>query len=61
MNTLIRKWLAVGLWVLASAALHAEMPGKDTVSLVVVGDIMLEDGPSQAMRRGRDPFAGFAK
>ena len=34
---------------------------NSTVSLVVVGDIMLEDGPSQAMRKGKDPFAGFAQ
>ena len=30
------------------------------LSLVVVGDIMLEDGPMDAMRKGQDPFAGFA-
>ena len=31
------------------------------LSLVVVGDIMLEDGPMDAMRKGQDPFAGFAR
>jgi poly-gamma-glutamate synthesis protein (capsule biosynthesis protein) len=31
-----------------------------TVSVVVVGDIMLEGGPLRAMQRGQDPFASFA-
>ena len=44
----------------AAAPVAASAPGAGTVSMVVVGDIMLEDGPSQAMRRGQDPFAGFA-
>ena len=30
------------------------------LSLVVVGDMMLADGPMDAMRKGQDPFAGFA-
>jgi len=30
------------------------------VSVVVVGDIMLEGGPLRAMQRGQDPFASFA-
>ena len=41
----------------------ANAPRPDTqgpLSLVVVGDIMLEDGPMDAMRKGQDPFAGFA-
>lgn len=31
-----------------------------SVSVVVVGDIMLEGGPLRAMQKGRDPFASFA-
>jgi poly-gamma-glutamate synthesis protein (capsule biosynthesis protein) len=31
-----------------------------SVSVVVVGDIMLEGGPMRAMQRGQDPFASFA-
>ena len=31
------------------------------LSLVVVGDMMLADGPMDAMRKGKDPYAGFAK
>jgi len=31
-----------------------------SVSVVVVGDIMLEGGPLRAMQRGQDPFASFA-
>ena len=30
------------------------------LSLVVVGDMMLADGPMDAMRKGQDPYAGFA-
>lgn len=31
-----------------------------SVSVVVVGDIMLEGGPLRAMQKGQDPFASFA-
>lgn len=31
------------------------------LSLVVVGDMMLADGPMDAMRKGQDPYAGFAE
>ncbi len=41
-----------------SAARRPDTQGP--LSLVVVGDIMLEDGPMDAMRKGQDPFAGFA-
>lgn len=33
---------------------------QEPVSLLVVGDIMLDGLPEQVMRRGQDPFAGFA-
>ena len=52
---------AIGMWLLSACmAIHAAAPKAETVTLVVVGDIMLEDGPGRAMRRGQDPFAGFA-
>jgi len=34
---------------------------SDTVQVVITGDIMLGGLPEQAMRRGKDPFAGFAQ
>lgn len=34
--------------------------GQGTVSVLVVGDIMLDGLPEKAMARGQDPFAGFA-
>ncbi len=36
------------------------MPASAAVSLVVVGDIMLEGGPERAMRARRDPFLDFS-
>jgi len=47
----------------ANMQANANVRRPDTagpLSLVVVGDIMLEDGPMDAMRKGQDPFAGFA-
>ena len=41
-----------------SAARRPDTQGP--LSLVVVGDMMLEDGPMDAMRKGQDPYAGFA-
>jgi len=69
LNRAAGLWRALAAAWLLGACLGAQAaapeapaaPGAGTVSLVVVGDIMLEDGPSQAMRRGQDPFAGFAK
>ena len=51
---------ALLLGVFATHAFAQTAAASPTVSLVVVGDIMLEDGPSFAMRKGKDPFAGFA-
>jgi poly-gamma-glutamate synthesis protein (capsule biosynthesis protein) len=59
-----------GTWAQAGAASPALPPvvskvvskaASERVTLVVVGDIMLEDGPMKAMRKGQDPFAGFAQ
>lgn len=47
-----------GLWLCWSLVLSAAEP--ETVSLVVVGDIMLDGLPERVMRQGRDPFASFA-
>ncbi|NBY62625.1 MAG: hypothetical protein EBQ70_00340, partial [Betaproteobacteria bacterium] len=33
---------------------------SSTVSLLVVGDMMLAGGPGRTMQQGIDPFAGFA-
>lgn len=43
--------------VQAQAQANAPEP---TVSLVFVGDIMLDDFPGKVVRRGQDPFAPFA-
>ena len=51
---------ALLLGFFATHAIAQTTAASPTVSLVVVGDIMLEDGPSHAMRKGKDPFAGFA-
>ena len=48
-----RGCLLAVLWV-------CQMAWAQQVSVVVVGDIMLEGGPMRAMRKGQDPFASFA-
>ena len=45
-------WVCCALWGMNATA--------QNVSVVVVGDIMLEGGPLRAMQRGQDPFASFA-
>lgn len=35
-------------------------PDGPVVSIAFVGDVMLDDGPGRAVRRGRNPFAPFA-
>lgn len=52
-------------WFLACSAVWAQTPPHPSsqgrpVSLVIVGDIMLEGGPDRAVSRGQDPFASFA-
>ena len=54
----------IGVWVLSLACLQATAQPttkSSTVSLLVVGDMMLAGAPGQAMQQGRDPFAGFSK
>jgi poly-gamma-glutamate synthesis protein (capsule biosynthesis protein) len=53
----LKKFICCWLlsWVLPVLA------NTDTVQVVITGDIMLDGLPEQAMRRGKDPFAGFAK
>ena len=56
-------WVWVGLW-LGSAALAepaAVKPSEPSVSIAFVGDILLDDTPGRVIKRGRDPFAPFAK
>lgn len=42
------------------AVLNAPAFARQTVSLVIVGDIMLDTLPGKAIEQGRDPFAPFA-
>ena len=54
----------ISVWVLSLACLQAKAQPTikpSTVSLLVVGDMMLAGGPGKAMQQGRDPFAGFSK
>lgn len=44
----------LGAWLWCAQVL------AQSVSVVVVGDIMLEGGPLRAMQKGQDPFASFA-
>ena len=48
------------LLIFCSACLWCVQVLSQSVSVVVVGDIMLEGGPMRAMLRGQDPFASFA-
>ena len=53
-------WL--GFWLLMASAAWAQPVSHptSTVSLLVVGDIMLEGAPGRAMQKGRDPLAAFS-
>ncbi len=58
----MKRWLlATGLWYAASlcglASASAQQP---PVTLVFAGDIVLNDVAGRMIRRGHDPFAGFA-
>ena len=48
------------LLIFCSACLWCVQVLAQSVSVLVVGDIMLEGGPMRAMQRGQDPFASFA-
>ncbi|NBW68372.1 MAG: CapA family protein, partial [Betaproteobacteria bacterium] len=48
--------------LLATPMTFAQTVSKQsTVSLLVVGDMMLAGSPGKAMQQGRDPFIGFGK
>lgn len=50
------------LWrLLAVLPLVAGNVQAEPVKLVFVGDVMLDDGPGQAIQAGRDPLAHFAR
>ena len=54
--------VAIAFGLAASGFAHAEDASTDvTVSIAFVGDVMLDTLPGRAIRRGRDPFAPFAK
>lgn len=46
--------------VAVSAPALAQVPAKDAVSMVFVGDINLDDTPGKVVKSGRDPFAPLA-
>jgi poly-gamma-glutamate synthesis protein (capsule biosynthesis protein) len=50
------KWL---IWLLMTALTVAPLRAE-TLNLVFVGDVMLDDGPGRAVAAGRDPLAPFA-
>ncbi|MCB8746857.1 CapA family protein [Rhodoferax sp. U2-2l] len=53
------RWLAAALLLLGCAAACAADDAAP-VSLVFVGDIVLDDTAGEMIRRGKDPFANFA-
>ena len=62
LNTTLALCLATG--ASAWAQLAPVQPAKGAqgaVSLVFVGDIMLDDTPGKVVKRGEDPFAPFAR
>lgn len=54
-HALLAAWLACGGAVAAPAPVI-----EPSVSIVFVGDIMLDEGPGKTIGRGGDPFAPFA-
>jgi len=59
---LLVQALAVFLVFLNPSIALAQTSAKSsTVSLLVVGDMMLAGAPGRAMQQGQDPFLGFAK
>jgi poly-gamma-glutamate synthesis protein (capsule biosynthesis protein) len=49
-----------GALACCAGAIAAVPPTAPTVTLAVVGDIMLDESPGTAVERGQDPFAPFA-
>ena len=63
-----RPWFLVWLPALACISAWAESPPPErhrsapgSVSVVFVGDVMLDNGPGHAVASGRDPFAACAE
>lgn len=55
------RWIAG--WLMCAAALlsgAAPAAAQDAVSMVFVGDVMLDDAPGRVVRKGRDPFKWVA-
>jgi poly-gamma-glutamate synthesis protein (capsule biosynthesis protein) len=58
--TWLSSWVCFLLW--QGSTSFAEPPAiEPTVSIAFVGDILLDDTPGRVVKRGRDPFAPFAK
>jgi len=56
------RWMCLGPLLLAPLIVAAQPSAKaSTVSLLVVGDMMLAGAPGKEMQQGRDPFVRFAK
>jgi poly-gamma-glutamate capsule biosynthesis protein CapA/YwtB (metallophosphatase superfamily) len=60
LQSLILKTTALGMCAVLCMSAAMAQASEPVVSVVFVGDIMLEGGPDRAIRRGRDPFAGVA-
>lgn len=61
MRHAIRTMLAaVFALAVPGSAMAETQPAGPTVSIAFVGDVMLDDGPGRAIRRGLDPVAPFA-
>ncbi|MEX8519462.1 MAG: CapA family protein [Leptothrix sp. (in: b-proteobacteria)] len=58
----LHRLLLAGLFGLAAASAWAEAPAAPAprVSMIFVGDLMLDDTPGRVIRRGRDPLKPFA-
>lgn len=67
-NRRLSPWFLVWLPALACIGVRAEPPPPErhlsapgSVSVVFVGDVMLDNGPGHAVASGRDPFAACAE
>lgn len=57
--SMVRVW--VGCLLLAFGSLAAVAAEPQSIRIVMVGDIMLADGPGKVIGRGEDPFAPCAE
>lgn len=48
------------LWGLSDLSIAETPPPGPTITMALVGDIMLDETPGQVIQEGRDPFAPFA-